>query len=64
MNNKTWTYELPGPHRIAQPHENVQAGDYMQIGSGYSLVPETDWMIPYYRPSGGPFGTFWRAIHE
>lgn len=53
-----WTQELPGSYRVLQPRERVQAGDYLQIGQSYALIPQDDWMIPHYRPSGGPFGTF------
>jgi len=58
----TWTHTLPGRYRMLQPHERVQPGDYYQIGKSYALITADDWMLPHYDPSGGPFGTFWRAL--
>jgi hypothetical protein len=55
-----WTQKLPGIYRILQPHEQVQAGDYLQIGQSYALICQDDWMLPHYRPSGRMYGTFWR----
>ena len=59
----TWTHTLPGRYRMLQPHERVRPGDYYQIGKSYALLTADDEMLPHYDPSGGPFGTFWRAVN-
>lgn len=61
-NKPRWTQTLPGHYRMLQPHDQVQPGDYCQIGKSYSLITADDSMLPDYDPSGGPFGTFWRAL--
>jgi hypothetical protein len=57
-----WVHQLPGRYRMLQPHERVRPGDDYQIGKSYALLTADDWMLPHYDPSGGPFGTFWRAV--
>jgi hypothetical protein len=58
--SKTWLEwrELPACRQL-QPHEKVQAGDYMQIGDSYVRIDAEDPVLPHYE-IGGPFGTFWR----
>jgi hypothetical protein len=57
-----WTHKLPGHYRLVQPHEKVQIGDYMQIGSAYSLIDGTSQYMDSFDPSGGPYGTYWRKV--
>jgi hypothetical protein len=63
--SKTWLerWELPECRQL-QPHEKVQAGDYMQIGDSYVRIDAEDSMLPGYKTFGGPYGTFWRATTQ
>ena len=64
VDGPSWTQKLPGHYRIVQPHEKVRAGDYMQIGQSYARIDADDWVLPFYDPSGGPFGTYWRKVSD
>ncbi len=62
VNKPSWTKVLPGPHRVVQPHEQVENGDYLQIHESYALIEDADKIA--YEPIGGAFGTFWREIER
>jgi len=57
-----WAHTLPGSYRIVQPHERVKNGDYYQIGKAYALIDDAH--THRYSPTGGMYGTFWRAERD